>query len=238
MGQHLPGRRSGRALRSSTATRSSPTTGPAPTPASPSCRRYLEETVDEFGLRPHLRLGHRGRHGHVGRRPPPLDRHPRHRRRGGVPRGHQRGGLPQRPPLLRTGPGLRSSPGRGSTPPGGNTTTTCPTGWWPWWARGRRPPRSSRPSSPGVRKLYVFQREPGWVMPKGERDLTDDRTATPGPTLVAGPAIGRPCGTPSRRACRGGDLPAGDRAERQARGRPVWTTSPGSSPTVPSCSRP
>jgi cation diffusion facilitator CzcD-associated flavoprotein CzcO len=26
---------------------------------------------------------------------------------------------------------------------------------------------------PTVRKLYVFQREPGWVMPKGERDLTE-----------------------------------------------------------------
>src|SRR5580704_15301915 len=26
---------------------------------------------------------------------------------------------------------------------------------------------------PIVKKLYVFQREPGWVMPKGERDLSD-----------------------------------------------------------------
>jgi cation diffusion facilitator CzcD-associated flavoprotein CzcO len=26
---------------------------------------------------------------------------------------------------------------------------------------------------PVVKKLYVFQREPGWVMPKGERDLSD-----------------------------------------------------------------
>jgi cation diffusion facilitator CzcD-associated flavoprotein CzcO len=34
-----------------------------------------------------------------------------------------------------------------------------------------------------VAKLYVFQREPGWVMPKGERDLTGDerrRQARPG----------------------------------------------------------
>ena len=30
---------------------------------------------------------------------------------------------------------------------------------------------------PIVKQLYVFQREPGWIMPKGERDLTDeDRT--------------------------------------------------------------
>jgi cation diffusion facilitator CzcD-associated flavoprotein CzcO len=30
---------------------------------------------------------------------------------------------------------------------------------------------------PIVRKLYVFQREPGWVMPKGERDLSDKERA-------------------------------------------------------------
>jgi cation diffusion facilitator CzcD-associated flavoprotein CzcO len=31
---------------------------------------------------------------------------------------------------------------------------------------------------PIVRQLYVFQREPGWVMPKGERDLSDEERAT------------------------------------------------------------
>ncbi len=31
---------------------------------------------------------------------------------------------------------------------------------------------------PIVEKLYVFQREPGWIMPKGERDLTDGERAT------------------------------------------------------------
>jgi cation diffusion facilitator CzcD-associated flavoprotein CzcO len=30
---------------------------------------------------------------------------------------------------------------------------------------------------PIVQRLYVFQREPGWVLPKGERDLTDDERA-------------------------------------------------------------
>lgn len=30
---------------------------------------------------------------------------------------------------------------------------------------------------PIVKKLYVFQREPGWVMPKGERDLNDEEKA-------------------------------------------------------------
>jgi cation diffusion facilitator CzcD-associated flavoprotein CzcO len=31
---------------------------------------------------------------------------------------------------------------------------------------------------PLVERLYVFQREPGWVMPKGERDLTDEERVT------------------------------------------------------------
>jgi cation diffusion facilitator CzcD-associated flavoprotein CzcO len=30
---------------------------------------------------------------------------------------------------------------------------------------------------PIVRRLYVFQREPGWIMPKGERDLTPEERA-------------------------------------------------------------
>jgi cation diffusion facilitator CzcD-associated flavoprotein CzcO len=30
---------------------------------------------------------------------------------------------------------------------------------------------------PIVQQLYVFQREPGWIVPKGERDLTDDERA-------------------------------------------------------------
>jgi cation diffusion facilitator CzcD-associated flavoprotein CzcO len=30
---------------------------------------------------------------------------------------------------------------------------------------------------PLVQQLYVFQREPGWIMPKGERDLTDEERA-------------------------------------------------------------
>src|SRR5204863_5135096 len=30
---------------------------------------------------------------------------------------------------------------------------------------------------PIVERVYVFQREPGWVVPKGDRDLTDDERA-------------------------------------------------------------
>jgi len=38
---------------------------------------------------------------------------------------------------------------------------------------------------PIVKKLYVFQREPGWVMPKGERDFSDDERAALGTRLRA-----------------------------------------------------
>jgi cation diffusion facilitator CzcD-associated flavoprotein CzcO len=31
---------------------------------------------------------------------------------------------------------------------------------------------------PIVKQLYVFQREPGWILPKGERDFSDDERAT------------------------------------------------------------
>ena len=30
---------------------------------------------------------------------------------------------------------------------------------------------------PIVKQCYVFQREPGWVLPKGERDFDDDERA-------------------------------------------------------------
>jgi len=38
---------------------------------------------------------------------------------------------------------------------------------------------------PIVKKLYVFQREPGWVMPKGEHDFSDDERAALGTRLRA-----------------------------------------------------
>ena len=67
----------------------------------PELQKYLEETVDEFGLRPHLRLGVAGRVGDVGRRPPRLDGPARRRDRRRVPRARERGRLPQRAPLPR-----------------------------------------------------------------------------------------------------------------------------------------
>ena len=67
----------------------------------PELQKYLEETVDEFGLRPHLRLGVDGRVGDVGRRPSRLDGPPRRRHRRRVPRARERRRLPQRAALSR-----------------------------------------------------------------------------------------------------------------------------------------
>ena len=90
----------------------------------PELQKYLEETVDEFGLRPHLQLGVT-----VESATWDEDRHiwsvhldyGRGRR---VPRARQRRGVSQRAPLsglARTG---RLRWARNSTPPDGSTTTT------------------------------------------------------------------------------------------------------------------
>ena len=90
---------------------------------------------------------------------------------------------------------------------------------------------------PIVKQLYVFQREPGWIMPKGERDFTDDDRAA-----FANPWRRRRdrwrqrylLGTePVARA----SLPA--RAPRPTRraGSSASTTSSASSPTGPTCAR-
>ena len=47
---------------------------------------------------------------------------------------------------------------------------------------------------PIVKKLYVFQREPGWVMPKGERDLSDAEQTAVRKTLATR-LTGRSCGS-------------------------------------------
>ncbi len=77
-----------------------------------------------------------------------------------------------------TGRGSTSSRARRSTPRAGSTSTTSPTRSSRSSGRGRPRPRSCRRSNRSSQRLYVFQREPGWVMPKGERDLTDEERAT------------------------------------------------------------
>ena len=76
-------------------------------------------------------------------------------------------------PGIPTGRGWTSSRDRISIRHGGSISTICPIASWPWWGLGRPPPQVRPAIQPMVGKLYLFQREPGWVMPKGERDLTD-----------------------------------------------------------------
>ena len=50
---------------------------------------------------------------------------------------------------------------------------------------------------PIVRQLYVFQREPGWVMPKGDRDFTAEERATVREPVAA------PAGAPTAEVAAG-----------------------------------
>ena len=86
--------------------------------------RYLEETVSDFGLAPHLRLGHRRAARGVGRRPPRLPAHAHDRRGDRVPRADLRGRVPQRSLLPRLARPRRASRARASTPRAGSTSTT------------------------------------------------------------------------------------------------------------------
>ena len=52
-----------------------------------------------------------------------------------------------------------------------------------WWEPVRRPPRSCPRSPRWSTTLYLFQREPGWVVPKGDRDFTPEERATYQSTL-------------------------------------------------------
>ena len=142
-------------------------------------QKYLEETVDEYGLRPHLRLGVAVESATLGRRPPRVDRPPRRRHHRRVPRAHQRRRVPERPPL----PGL-AGPRRLRGPEVPHLALGAPARPHRQGGRGgghgidRHADRSRHPARSCAR-LYVFQREPGWVMPKGDRDFTR-RGAQPG----------------------------------------------------------
>lgn len=142
----------------------------------PEIQQYLEETVDEFGLRPHLRLGATvesttwddARHlwwvrlddGSVD------DYHV-------VISGVGFLNLPRYPswPGLDefTGPKFHTARWEPDHDLTGKTVAVVGT--------GSSATQVVPAIQPTVRKLYVFQREPGWVLPKGERDLTDDERA-------------------------------------------------------------
>lgn len=138
----------------------------------PELQKYLEETVDEFGLRPHLRLGVEvrsatwddDRHTWVVR----LDD-------GTVDECH----------VLVSGVGFLNVPRYPDWP--GQDDFEGPRFHTARWEHehdltgkvvavvgtGSSATQVVPAIQPIVKQLYVFQREPGWVMPKGERDFTD-----------------------------------------------------------------
>jgi cation diffusion facilitator CzcD-associated flavoprotein CzcO len=142
----------------------------------PELQKYLEETVDEFGLRPHLRLGvavesatwDDARHVWMLR----LDD-------GSVDECHVLVSavgflnVPRYPdwPGLETfrGPAFHTARWEHHHDLTGKTVAVVGT--------GSSATQVVPAIQPIVGRLYVFQREPGWVMPKGERDFTDEQRA-------------------------------------------------------------
>ncbi len=147
----------------------------------PELQKYLEEAVDEFGLRPHLRLGTTvesatwddDRHVWVLR----LDD-------GSVDECHVLVSavgflnVPRYPdwPGLESfrGPAFHTARWEHEHDLEGKVVAVVGT--------GSSATQVVPAIQPIVEHLYVFQREPGWVMPKGERDFTSEERA----------ALGRP----------------------------------------------
>jgi cation diffusion facilitator CzcD-associated flavoprotein CzcO len=142
----------------------------------PELQKYLEETVDEFGLRPHLRLGvavesatwDDDRHvwtvslddGTV------VECHVLVSAVGflNVPRDPDWPGLDD-----FHGPKFHTARWEHQHDLTDKVVAVVGTG-----SSGTQVVPAIQPI---VQQLYVFQREPGWIMPKGERDLTDDERA-------------------------------------------------------------
>ena len=136
-------------------------------------QKYLEETVDEYGLRPHLELGVAVQSAHWDD-----DRHvwtvtlddgrvdECHVFVSGVgflnvPRYPDWPGLDD-----FTGPKFHTSRWEHHHDLAGKTVAVVGT--------GSTASQLVPAIQPEVGHLYLFQREPGWVMPKGDRDFTDD----------------------------------------------------------------
>ena len=197
-------------------------------------QKYLEETVDEYGLRPHLRLGvavesatwDDDRHVWTVR----LDD-------GTTDEGH----------VLISGVGFLNVP-RYPDWPGldGFEGAKFHTSRWEHQhdltdqvvavvGTGSTATQIVPAIQPIVRRLYVYQREPGWVMPKGDRDFTPEERS-PVREPVAAPA-----GAPTAQVVVGEehlgreDLPRRHEGERGASRSSASTTSSGASRTVPTC---
>ncbi len=145
----------------------------------PELQQYLEETVDEFGLRPHLRLG-------VGVESATWDDDR------DVWCVRLADGTVDECHVLISGVGFLNVP-RFPTWPGLDEFEgpAFHTARWDHEqdltgkvvavvGTGSSATQVVPAIQPIVEQLYVFQREPGWVMAKGERDLTDDERAALG----------------------------------------------------------
>ncbi len=142
----------------------------------PELQKYLEETVDVFGLRPHLRLGVT-----VESATWDDDRHVWELRLddGTVDECHVLVSavgflnVPRYPdwPGLEDfqGPKFHTARWEHNHELTGKVVAVVGT--------GSSATQVVPVIQPIVKHLYVFQREPGWVLPKGERDFTDDEQA-------------------------------------------------------------
>jgi cation diffusion facilitator CzcD-associated flavoprotein CzcO len=143
----------------------------------PELQKYLEETVDEFGLRPHLQVGvtvqsatwDDGRHvWSVQLDDGTVDEcHALLSAVGflNVPRYPDWPGLDQ-----FGGPKFHTARWNHEHDLTGKVVAVVGT--------GSSATQVVPAIQPIVQRLYVFQREPGWIMPKGERDLTPEERAT------------------------------------------------------------
>jgi cation diffusion facilitator CzcD-associated flavoprotein CzcO len=143
----------------------------------PELQKYLEETVDEFGLRPHLRLGiavesatwDDDRHvWAVALDDGTVDEcHVLVSAVGflNVPRYPDWPGLDD-----FEGPKIHTARWEHQHDLTGKVVAVVGTG-----SSGTQVVPAIQPI---VQRVYVFQREPGWVVPKGDRDLTDDERAS------------------------------------------------------------
>lgn len=140
----------------------------------PELQKYLEETVDEFGLRPHLQLGVT-----VESATWDDDRH--------VWTVRLDDGTVHECHVLVSGVGFLNVPRYPDWP--GLEDFAGPKFHTARWEHehdltgkvvavvgvGSSASQIVPAIQPIVKHLYVFQREPGWVLPKGEKDFTDEQ---------------------------------------------------------------
>ena len=140
----------------------------------------------------------------MGRRPPRLDGPLRRRHRRRVPRARQRRSASSTCRAIPTGPGSTTSTGPSSTPRAGSTEHDLTGKVVAVVGTGSSATQVVPAIQPIVQQLYVFQREPGWVMPKGERDFTDERARRVRATRGGGGGSAGGRSTCWRRACGAG----------------------------------